>query len=194
MFADTGKGIGQEDWPRKGTRRHKNSELECCFSPSSWAGFPGLFLCFLCLFVANVSEIGEPGLRLPVRGAKPAGMSVLKIYTYENCDTCRRAVKWLKAHELGFDEHPIRERPPSIAELHTMLVAYDGELRRLFNTSGGDYREQKLGEKLPGMSETAALALLAGNGNLVKRPFLLGGKVALVGFDDKVWASALLKK
>lgn len=120
-------------------------------------------------------------------------MSVLKIYTYANCDTCRRAVKWLRAQGITFDEHPIRETPPTPAELRTMLAAYDGELRRLFNTSGKDYRDQKLGEKLSGMSESAALALLAGNGNLVKRPFALGGRVALVGFDEAAWAAALGK-
>src|SRR5438045_2176465 len=86
-------------------------------------------------------------------------MSVLKIYTYANCDTCRRAVKWLRAQKIDFAEHPIRETPPTPAELRTMLAAYNGELRRLFNTSGGDYREQKLGEKLPSMKEPAALAL-----------------------------------
>ncbi len=121
-------------------------------------------------------------------------MGALKIYTYKNCDTCRRAVKWLRAHDLDFEEHPIRETPPSPAELRKMLAAYGGERRRLFNTSGGDYREQKLGEKLPGMSESAALELLAGNGNLVKRPFLLSGKVAQVGFDESAWSAALLKK
>jgi arsenate reductase len=121
-------------------------------------------------------------------------MGALKIYTYANCDTCRRAVKWLRAHKLDFAEHPIRETPPSPAELRTMLAAHGGELRRLFNTSGRDYREQKLGEKLPAMSESAALALLAGNGNLVKRPFLLGRRVALTGFDEATWTSALLKK
>ena len=121
-------------------------------------------------------------------------MSAFKLYTYANCDTCRRAGKWLRAHDLGFDELPIRETPPSPAELRTMLAAHGGEMRRLFNTSGRDYREQKLGEKLPALSEPAALALLAGNGNLVKRPFLLGGRVALVGFDESTWASALLKK
>jgi arsenate reductase len=121
-------------------------------------------------------------------------MSVLKIYTYANCDTCRRAVKWLRAHHLSFDELPIRETPPSPAELRTMLAAYGGELRRLFNTSGRDYREQKLGEKLPALSEAAALALLASNGNLVKRPFLLGRNSALIGFDETAWSGALLKQ
>jgi len=120
-------------------------------------------------------------------------MSALKVYTYANCDTCRKAVKWLKAQNVAFDELPIRETPPTPAELRTMLAAQGGELRRMFNTSGKDYREQKLGEKLPGMTESTALGLLAGNGNLVKRPFLLGGKAALVGFDEKVWAATLLR-
>ena len=119
-------------------------------------------------------------------------MSALKVYTYANCDTCRKAVKWLTAKQVAFDERAIRETPPTPAELKAMLAAQGGELRRLFNTSGKDYREQKLGEKLPGMTESAALALLAGNGNLVKRPFALGAGAALVGFDETLWAKTLL--
>lgn len=119
---------------------------------------------------------------------------ILKLYTYAHCSTCRRARQWLHTHGIAVDERPIRETPPSPAELRTMLAAQGGALRRLFNTSGKDYREQKLGEKLPALGESAALALLAGNGNLVKRPFLLGGRVALTGFDEATWAAALLRK
>jgi len=119
---------------------------------------------------------------------------MLKIYTYANCDTCRRAVKWLREQGLDFAEHPIRETPPTAAELRTMLAAQQGELRRLFNTSGKDYREQKLGEKLPTLGVAAALGLLASNGNLVKRPFLLGPGIALTGFDAAAWSGALLKR
>ena len=71
------------------------------------------------------------------------------------------------------------------------LAENGGEIRKLFNTSGVDYREQKLGEKLPKLTETAALELLATNGNLVKRPFLIGESVALVGFDPSTWESRL---
>jgi arsenate reductase (glutaredoxin) len=118
---------------------------------------------------------------------------MLTVYTLSNCDTCRAATKWLKAHGLPFEERAIRETPPSTTELRTALGANAGELRKLFSTSGRDYREQKLGEKLPGMSESAALKLLAANGNLVKRPFLVGNDIALVGFDPAVWAAALAK-
>jgi arsenate reductase (glutaredoxin) len=127
-------------------------------------------------------------------------MSTLTVYTYANCDTCRRAVKWLRAQNVDFVEKPIRETPPTTAELRTMLARLggDGALKKLFNTSGLDYRAQKIGEKLPTFSEAESIALLAGNGNLVKRPFALGvgagaKVVGLVGFDEAVWASALAK-
>ncbi|MFA6959343.1 MAG: arsenate reductase family protein [Opitutaceae bacterium] len=115
------------------------------------------------------------------------------VYTYANCDTCRRAVKWLRAHEIAFVEKPIRETPPTPVELRAMLAHLGGgeALRKLFNTSGVDYRAQKLGEKLPTLSEVDALALLAANGNLVKRPFLIGKGVGLVGFNEAVWSDAL---
>ena len=119
---------------------------------------------------------------------------MLKIYTLAQCSTCRDATKWLRAHGLAFDERAIRETPPTAAELRAMLAAYDGNIRKLFNSSGLEYRALKLSEKLPAMSESAQLALLAGNGSLVKRPFLLGGGAALVGFDETKWTATLLRK
>ena len=118
---------------------------------------------------------------------------MLKIYTLANCDTCRAATKWLRAHDIAFEELAIRETSPSLTELRTMLAAHDGAIRKLFNTAGRDYREQKLGDKLSTLLEAAALKLLAGNGNLVKRPFLVGDGVALVGFDESAWAATLLR-
>ena len=72
-----------------------------------------------------------------------------------------------------------------------MLEMQGGELRRLFNTSGQDYRAAGLKDKLPGMSRDEALARLAANGRLVRRPFLIGPGVGLVGFDPTVWAGVL---
>lgn len=118
---------------------------------------------------------------------------MIKVYTLSNCDTCRKAVKWLRAKDIAFEERAIRETPPTSAELRKALAALGGARQKLFNTSGQEYRAQKLGEKLPELSDTAALALLAGNGSLVKRPFLVGDDVALVGFDEGAWAKAGLK-
>ena len=118
-------------------------------------------------------------------------MRVITVYTLAQCSTCRAAVKWLAARGVRFVEKPIRETPPTVAELRTMLAGQPGGLRRLFNSSGLEYRALDLAHRLPRMNEAEALDLLAGNGSLVKRPFLLGPGVALVGFDEKLWSASL---
>ena len=116
---------------------------------------------------------------------------MLRVYTYAKCDTCRKAVKFLRAEAIAFEEIPIREIPPSPGELSSMLAAQGGSLRKLFNTSGTDYKALGLAAKLPSLSEPKALSLLASNGNLVKRPFALGDGIHLVGFDEAGWRAAI---
>lgn len=101
---------------------------------------------------------------------------MLKVFAYSGCSTCKNALKWLKSHAIPFEEMAIRETPPSVAELKAMLAAHNGDLRRLFNVSGQDYRALGLKDKLPGMAIDAALKLLSENGNLVKRPFAIDAR------------------
>lgn len=117
----------------------------------------------------------------------------LVAYTYAKCSTCRDAAKWLRAHGIEFVERPIYEQPPTPDELRRMLAFQGGNLRRLFNTSGIQYRGRGLAAKLPTMTEAEALALLASDGRLVKRPFMLGERVGLLGFDADEWSAALAK-
>lgn len=121
-------------------------------------------------------------------------MSRLTLYTLRQCSTCQDAVKWLRARKIDFEEKAIRETPPALAELRTMLAAHRGEVRRLFNSSGLEYRALGLAKKLPALTMDEKLGLLAGNGSLVKRPFVIGEGVALVGFDEEAWAKALSGK
>lgn len=118
---------------------------------------------------------------------------MLKVYHYAKCSTCQKALKWLRQRGVKFTEHAIRETPPSTEELKAMLAAHGGNLRRLFNTSGMDYRALGLSEKLPAMSPADALALLGSNGMLVKRPFVLDAKagVFVTGFREAEWEKAL---
>lgn len=119
------------------------------------------------------------------------------VYTYAKCSTCRNATAWLREQGIDFEERPIREMPPSKRELEKMLALYDGGLKKIFNTSGMDYRAQNMAEKLPKLKVEEALALLHQNGNLVKRPFLLSvdGSTGLVGFKPEQWTEVLsLKK
>ena len=111
----------------------------------------------------------------------------LKVYEYKGCGTCRKALKWLEAKGIEFERIAIRARPPSKEELKRMLKVYEGNLRALFNSSGGDYRALNMKEKLAALSNVEAIDLLAANGNLVKRPFMITKDGGVVGFNEAEW-------
>ncbi len=110
----------------------------------------------------------------------------MKIYTYSGCSTCKKATKWLDARGIQYEELAIRDTPPTKAELSAMQ-AHLGDRKKLFNVSGMDYRSMGLKDTLPGLSDEAAIELLANNGNLVKRPFVIGEDFGIVGFKEPAW-------
>ena len=113
-----------------------------------------------------------------------------KVYQYEKCSTCRKAITWLRENGIEFSSFPIREQTPSQKELKDMVKAHGGEVRKLFNTSSKDYRDPELKELLPTLSEDQTLNLLRERGNLIKRPFVIADGIALQGFKAEVWKEA----
>lgn len=65
----------------------------------------------------------------------------------------------------------------------------DGKtFKNLFNTSGIQYREEKIADHIKaGMTEEEAIELLSKNGKLIKRPFVLTDKGGVVGFQADEW-------
>ncbi len=117
---------------------------------------------------------------------------MLRFYAYTGCDGCRKARRWLQGNNVAFKEIAIREQPPTLSELEQALKA-KGSVKPLFNTSGVDYRQSGMKDKLPRLTTAEALACLTGNGNLVKRPFLIDSAqgISLVGFKENEWFDAL---
>lgn len=116
---------------------------------------------------------------------------MITVYCYQNCSTCREALRWLAERGIAHSVKEIRETPPSVGELRTALRAFDGDLRKLFSTSGTDYRALGIKDQLATMPAATAFKLLSHNGNLVKRPFLIGDGKVLIGFKRAEWERAL---
>ncbi len=113
------------------------------------------------------------------------------MFHYPKCSTCRKALKWLDEQGIEHTRVDIVEHPPSKAKLERALKLSGAELRRLFNTSGQSYRGGGWKDKLPTISKAEALAALAADGKLIKRPLLLADEFALIGFDAGQWADKL---
>ena len=108
---------------------------------------------------------------------------------YPKCSTCQKAKKWLDEHEINYTERHIVEDNPSYDELKEWYSKSGLALNKFFNTSGLLYKEMKLKDKLPTMTEDEKLKLLASNGMLVKRPLIVKDDTVLVGFKEEQWKS-----
>lgn len=115
----------------------------------------------------------------------------IEVYQYPKCSTCRKARKWLDAQGVDYKAIDIVETPPSKTKLAKVQKLAEVELRKLFNTSGQSYRQGGWKDKLPDISKADALAALAADGKLIKRPMVLGEDFALIGFREAEWAEKL---
>ena len=107
---------------------------------------------------------------------------------YPRCTTCQQARKWLDARGASYQVREIKTQNPTADELKRWHAASGLPLKRLFNTSGLQYKALGLAAKLPEMGDAAQYALLASDGMLVKRPILVGDGFVLVGFKEAEWA------
>jgi arsenate reductase len=119
----------------------------------------------------------------------------LRIYSYPQCGTCRKALQWLAQQGFSVDAGnlelvDITLNPPTNAELALAFEALGR--KRLFNTSGQSYRAMG-SAVIAAMGDEEALAALAADGKLIKRPFAITATgQALVGFKQDEWQAALL--
>ena len=114
----------------------------------------------------------------------------MKFFSYNKCGTCRKAKKILHAYKVSYDEIDITETPPPKSVLKKAIKLKG--MKKLFNTSGEQYKKLRIKDKIGDMTEVQAIELLSSNGRLVKRPIVVDGNRITVGFDEieykEVWS------
>ena len=112
---------------------------------------------------------------------------MFKVYCYNKCSTCQKALKFLNDNNIKYELVDIKENNPDVLELKEIHKKSNKELKKLFNTSGLLYKEFELSKKIPNMTDDEMYNLLASNGMLVKRPILIAEDFALIGFKEDEW-------
>ncbi|HET9034020.1 MAG TPA: Spx/MgsR family RNA polymerase-binding regulatory protein [Dokdonella sp.] len=110
----------------------------------------------------------------------------IDIYGLNNCDTCRKARKWLDRHAIEHRFIDYRDEPATPAMLKAWAEAVGG-FDALINRSSTTWRKLAPTRKSPGSAAEWNL-LIREYPALVKRPVLVfaDGRVQL-GFNDKVY-------
>ena len=106
---------------------------------------------------------------------------MITVYGIKNCDTCRKALKWLKSEIIEHTFHDLRVDGLEEKTLSIWIETVGWET--LLNRRGTTWR------KLPetdrdGVTPGTAAALMLENPTLIKRPIFDTGAAYFVGFSE----------
>jgi len=105
---------------------------------------------------------------------------MLKIYGIKNCDSVRKAIKFLKEHDIAYEFIDFRQTPVDTDTIASWLKGTD--IKTLFNTRGTTYRTLKLKEM--NLDDTEKIAWLAKENMLIKRPVITVDNKVIVGYNE----------
>ncbi|WP_372763701.1 arsenate reductase [Litorivivens sp.] len=106
---------------------------------------------------------------------------MIKLYGIKNCDTVRKARKWLEQQGVEHSFTDYRDAPVSKSELESW---YDVVGDKLLNKRSTSWKQLSEAER-SASDKPAIVELLAQHPTLIKRPVLVNGNTVHVGFADK---------
>ena len=112
---------------------------------------------------------------------------MLTVYTLKNCDTCKKAIKWLEAKNIDFQNHDVRAdglTQNTIAEIVSEL-GWETALNRRSTT----WRNLSDTDKTD-MDNNKAVSLIEVHPTLLKRPVFVSSDGMEAGFTDAAKALA----
>ena len=115
---------------------------------------------------------------------------MIKMYGIPNCDTIKKARKWLEANNLDYDFHNYKKTgvPEDNLKLWIKIVGW----KILLNRRGTTWR--KLDDEIKkNIDETSAIKVMLDNPSSIKRPVLEIDNSLLVGFSEDTYKQSVNK-
>lgn len=118
-------------------------------------------------------------------------MTDYTIYGIRNCDTMKKAMRWLTDRGVEFELHDYKKAGIDEAKIVAWLEQVGPEV--LVNRRGTTWRRLSEADKQACDSgdHSRIAAVLAANTSVIKRPVMPAGEHLLVGFRADDWAAVL---
>ncbi|WP_028879999.1 ArsC family reductase [Terasakiella pusilla] len=107
---------------------------------------------------------------------------MIKLVGLKNCDTCRKAKKWLESEGIDFQFHDVRQDGLTREDLAGWVKELGWEA--LLNKRGTTWRGLDDSVK-EGVDEAKAIDLMVEHPALMKRPVFVTPKGVLLGFKQQ---------
>jgi len=113
---------------------------------------------------------------------------MLTLYGIPNCDTVKKARKWIENQEIEYTFSNLREDRPDAGCISGWATAVGWE--KLLNKRSTSFRNLSNQEKSD-LNEAKAVKLMVGEPTLIKRPVLVHNGKVEVGFSEKRYREIL---
>ncbi|MEL6529490.1 MAG: arsenate reductase [Pseudomonadota bacterium] len=111
----------------------------------------------------------------------------IHLYGIPNCDTVKKARKWLESQELEYTFHDLKKEGVDAENLKDWIGAKGVDL--VLNRRGTTYRKLSDADKVD-IDEAKAVTLLQEHSSMIKRPVAVHGNGILIGFKEEEWSAA----
>jgi Spx/MgsR family transcriptional regulator len=113
---------------------------------------------------------------------------MIKLYGIKNCDSVKKAIKFLTNHNLEYQLYDFKQQPALCEDIDYWIEKTD--IKTLFNARSTTYRNLKLKEL--NLDDTQKAQWLCKENMLIKRPILNFKDKILVGFNEDSYKEFLL--
>jgi len=111
---------------------------------------------------------------------------MITIYGIKNCDTVKKARRWLEANDVAFQFHDFRVEGLDEKTINSWLSSVSWEI--LLNKRGTTWRNLDDPRK-DQLDQATAIELMLKNPTLIKRPVLSNNSGCMVGFKEADYAA-----
>jgi len=109
---------------------------------------------------------------------------MITVYGISNCDTVKKARRWLELHNVEYRFHDLRQDGISAAQVQAWLAELGWET--LVNKRSTTWKELPVTIR-ESMDDNSALTAILQHPTLIKRPLLDIGHERHCGFSEKTW-------
>lgn len=109
---------------------------------------------------------------------------MIKVYGIKNCDTMKKALKWLDSKDIEYDFHDYKKLEPDVTVLKNAIKNHSWDV--VINRRGTTWRQLPDDIK-NNMTETMAVKIAMENPSIIKRPLLVHDNEIHLGFSPIVY-------
>ncbi|MFW0776453.1 MAG: ArsC family reductase [Rickettsiales bacterium] len=115
---------------------------------------------------------------------------MLKMYAIPNCDTVKKARKWLEANGVAYEFYDYKKAGVPEDKLRAWVKAQGWEV--ICNQRGMTWRKLSDAEKAAINNADAAIDFMLEKSSVIKRPIIEGASELVIGFDEDTYARVFL--